>query len=98
MWPFSLTCANVAPSPCRFSIRFEECEKGASSRRPRVENLAPSKFVPSFRIYLASLPLVAGSCYFSISDDQFKMTDNGAELDVSTFVLTKNFCPSGVTS
>ena len=73
-------------------------EKGASSRRPRVENLAPSRFVPSFRIYLASLPLVAGSCYFSISDDQFKMTDNGAELDVSTFVLTKNFCPSGVTS
>ena len=36
--------------------------------------------------------------YFSISDDQFKMTDKGAELDVSTFVLTRNFCPSGVTS
>ena len=38
------------------------------------------------------------SAYFSISADQFKMTDSGAELDVSTLVLTRNFCPSAVTS
>ncbi len=36
--------------------------------------------------------------YFSISADQLRMTDNGAELVVSIFVLTRNFCPSAVTS
>lgn len=54
--------------------------------------------LPSFRIEPASPPLVTRSRYFSISEDQLRMTDKGAELDVSTLVLTRNFCPSDVTS
>lgn len=36
--------------------------------------------------------------YLSISEDQFRMTDKGAEFSVSTFVFTRNFCPSELTS
>ncbi len=34
--------------------------------------------------------------YFSISADQFRMTDKGAAFGDSTFVLTRNLCPSPV--
>jgi hypothetical protein len=54
--------------------------------------------LPSFSIEPASPPLAPRGCYLSISEDQLRMTDKGAELDVSTLVLTWNFCPSDVTS
>jgi hypothetical protein len=55
---------------------------------------------------VASVAVVAIRCcapvgsapHFSNSEDQFRMTDKGAELEVSTRVLTRNFCPSAVTS
>ena len=47
---------------------------------------------------LGSTGLDVGYGYLSNSEDQLRMTERGAELDASTFVLTRNFCASAVTS
>jgi hypothetical protein len=67
--------------------------------KSRGESLARSELkVPAFSMELLSPLLVMRCCYFCTSEDQFKMTDKGAEVDVSAFVLTRNLCPSEVTS
>jgi hypothetical protein len=72
-------------------VRSAPEEKASTTKDTKDhEGIHPRRSTDSWRL-LSPHRISATGVYFSISADQLRMTDNGAELVVSILVLTRNF-------